>query len=118
MLIIVDAMAGIDGGKMNNKCFLCGVEIPEGRIICPNCERGNRMVETIVKLNTTQDVVDFVNLCTKCQEDVLVYSGRYIVSGKSLLAMYSLNLLNTVKVEFHGDIPSGVRECMKKFIVN
>lgn len=76
------------------------------------------MVETKIKLNTTKDVANFVTLCSNCVDDVLVYSGKYIVSGKSLMGLYSLNLSDTLKVEFCGDIPEEVRTGMKKFIVS
>lgn len=76
------------------------------------------MIETKIKLNTTKDVVNFVTLCSNCVDDVLVYSGKYIVSGKSLMGLYSLNLSEVLKVEFYGDIPYEVKEGMKKFIVN
>lgn len=25
---------------MQNKCVCCGADIPEGRMVCPNCESG------------------------------------------------------------------------------
>lgn len=104
---------------MTNSCVACGQIIPEGRMICPNCERRNVMpiIECRVKLNTTQDVADFVTLCSQCSEDVLVYASRYIVSGKSIMAMYSLDLSKPIKVEFEGSIPESVRKGMKKYIV-
>ena len=74
------------------------------------------MIETVIKLNTTTDVSNFVTLCAKCAEDVLAYSGKYIVSGKSLMGVYSLNLSEPIKVEFNGDIPDDVKEGIKKFI--
>ncbi len=76
------------------------------------------MIETLIKLDTPAKVSDFVQLCSKCTGDIDVCSGRYIVSGKSFLGLYSLDLTHTLKVEFHGDIPYEVKEGMKKFIVN
>ena len=76
------------------------------------------MIETKVLLKTVIDVTNFVNLCSKCAGDILVYSGKYIVSGKSLMGLYSLNLSEVLRVEFHGDIPNEVKEGMKQFIVN
>ena len=74
------------------------------------------MTETVIKINTFADVGNFVTMCAKCANDVLVYSGKYIVSGKSMMGMYSLNLSEPIKVEFNGDIPDEVKEGMKKFI--
>lgn len=76
------------------------------------------MIETKILLKTVTDVTNFVNLSSKCVGDILVYSGKYIVSGKSLMGLYSLNLSEVLKVEFHGDIPDEVKEGMKKFIVD
>lgn len=76
------------------------------------------MIEVMIKIDTVDKVKDFCNLCLKCVDDILVYGGRYIVSGKSIMGLFSLDLTKPLKVEFHGDIPDEVREGMKKFIMN
>ena len=76
------------------------------------------MVETIVKLDTFEKIKEFCRLCSLCQDDVNVYSDRHVVSGKSIMGLYSLDLSQVVKVEFFGDIPKEVKDGMKKFIVN
>lgn len=107
-----------------NRCIMCGQIIPEGIMVCPNCENNQldvknlTMVETIVNIDAVDKVKEFYNLCSKCSGEVEVYSGRYIVSGKSIMGLFSLDLTQPLKVEFYGDIPYEVREGMKKFIVN
>ena len=76
------------------------------------------MIEVIININTVNKVKDFCNLCSKCSDDVLVYGGRYIVSGKSIMGIFSLDLTKPLKAEFYGDIPLEVKEGMKEFIVN
>ena len=102
-------------------CVVCGQIIPEGRIICPNCERKQDKKEDaskmLIKLNTFFEILDFVKLCSKCPNDVLVYSGRYIINGKSLMGMYSLDFSKPLTVKFYGDVPYEVRKGMKKFIM-
>ena len=71
-----------------------------------------------VKLNMVADVADFVELCSKCTGDVFVHSGRFIVSGKSILGMYSLDLTKPIEVEFHNDMPHEVKKGIEKFIVD
>lgn len=71
-----------------------------------------------VNLNSTEKVRDFCALCVKCPEEVDVLGGRYVVSGKSIMGVFSLDLTNPVEVEFHGNVPFEVIEGMKKFIVN
>ena len=70
-----------------------------------------------IKQNTYLAILDFVKLCSKCPNDVLVYSGRYIINGKSLMGMYSLDFSKPLTVKFYGDVPCEVRKGMKKFIV-
>ena len=109
-----------------SKCLYCTNDTPEGMMICPNCEfeyknykKGeDNMVETRVKINTLNEVREFCKLCEKCSGNVDVFSDRHVVSGKSIMGIFSLDLSKTLKVEFYGDIPSEVKEGMKKFIVN
>ena len=75
------------------------------------------MKETTVKLNSVSDVNDFVRLCNMCEGNVMAYSGRYIVDGKSLMGIYSLDLSNKIKVEFDSNIPQEVKDGMKPYIV-
>lgn len=75
------------------------------------------MIETKIKLDKFSDVQDFVKLCVECPGEVSVSSGRWVVSGKSIMGIYSLDLSKDLNLEIDGDIPLVVREGMKKFIV-
>lgn len=75
-------------------------------------------IEVRVLIDTIDKVKSFCDLCIKCVGDVEVCGGRYIVSGKSIMGLFSLDLTKPLKAEFYGDIPSEVKEGMKKFIVN
>lgn len=107
-----------------NRCIVCGCVIPEGIMVCPICNENNinrkefNMIETIININTIDKIKDFCNLCSKCSDDVLVYGGKYVVSGKSIMGLFSLDLTKSLKAEFYGDIPSEVKEGMKKFIIS
>lgn len=107
-----------------NRCVMCGQVIPEGTMVCPNCEKHHKdvedltLVETVVNIDTVDKVKEFCNLCLKCVGSVKVYGGRYVVSGKSIMGLFTLDLTKPLKVEFYGDIPNEVKEGMKKFIVN
>ena len=46
------------------------------------------------------EVVHFVELAIKCNHEVFVKQGRATVNGKSLMGLYSLDLLLPVSVEF------------------
>lgn len=75
------------------------------------------MQEIVVKLNSVTDVNGFVDLASMCPGSVTVFSGRYIIDGKSLMGIYSIDLSNKIKVEFDGEIPQAVKEGIKQYIV-
>lgn len=52
----------------------------------------------IIKLNTIEDINEFVNICSKYHSDIDVKQGRHIVNGKSILGIFSLNTLKPISV--------------------
>lgn len=53
----------------------------------------------IIKLKTIEDVKNFVSICGKYHDaEIDVKQGRQIISGKSILGIFSLNLLDSLKV--------------------
>lgn len=57
-----------------------------------------KMKELYIKLNTIADVQNFVNVVNSIQGDIDLTSGRYTVDGKSIMGIFSLNLLDPIKV--------------------
>lgn len=106
---------------IEDRCVVCGRAIPEGRMVCLNCESVEPSFDTVkinVSLDKIADIKDFINLASKCRDDVIVKSGHYAVSAKSIMGLFSLDLTKPLKVEFYGAVPYEVREGMKKFIIN
>ena len=60
------------------------------------------MLEFYVSLASIEDVRQFVNAATRCPCEVDVLSGRYVVDGKSIMGLFSLDLSQPVKVQVHG----------------
>lgn len=60
-----------------------------------------------VCLPSVNDVKLFVNLTTQMEEEVDVLSGRYVVDGKSIMALFSVDLNKPVKVIIHGGEEAG-----------
>ena len=53
----------------------------------------------LVKLNTIKDVNDFTSICSKYfDDDISVKQDKFVVDGKSILGILSLNLLKPVRV--------------------
>ena len=51
-----------------------------------------------IKLKTIDDVKEFVNICSKYDMDIDVKQGKFTVDGKSILGIFSLNLIEGLSV--------------------
>lgn len=52
-----------------------------------------------VSINTIEKAKEFVSICSKYHDgDILVKQNKYVVDGKSILGIFSLNLVEPVRV--------------------
>lgn len=70
-----------------------------------------------IRLSTIEDVRNFVNEVTRCEFDVDLASGRYIVDAKSIMGIFSLDLLNPIRMTVHADECEEFLARVEKFIV-
>ena len=61
------------------------------------------MVNEKIRLYTISDIREFVNIATKYDFDIDLKSGRYIVDAKSIMGIFSLDLMNPI--ELSANIP-------------
>lgn len=57
----------------------------------------------IIKLKTIKDVEDFVEISNKYHDDIIIKQGKYAVDGKSILGIFSLNLLDYLDAVIDSD---------------
>ena len=75
------------------------------------------MKSVVIKLDTINDVKNFVNTVSKYDFDVDLVSGRYAVDAKSIMGIFSLDLAKPIKMEIYSDnCPEFLKE-VKGFIV-
>ena len=55
-----------------------------------------------IRLSTISDVRDFVNIVASYDGDVDLLSGRYMVDGKSIMGIFSLDLLDPITLQTDG----------------
>ena len=67
-----------------------------------------------VSLNTIEKVKKFTNIANSFDCDVDVLQGRYIVAGKSIMGIFSLNLTDTVTVEIESDDEKEINRFFKE----
>ena len=71
-----------------------------------------------IRLSTIEEVRNFVNIVSKYDYEIDLKSGRYVVDAKSLMGIFSLDLLNKIEVTVHSDACDALMEELKPFIVD
>ena len=71
-----------------------------------------------IKLSTIADVRDFVNAVAAFDGEIDLSSGRYVVDGKSIMGIFSLDLLSPIKLTVHSDNADALFSKIGNFIVN
>lgn len=71
-----------------------------------------------IMLHSVQDVKDFVHLANRFPFDFDLLSGRYVVDGKSIVGIFSLDLGRPIDLLVYTDSPSlELIDGLKKFLV-
>ena len=71
----------------------------------------------MIKLNTLEDVRRFVNTVTAFEGEIDLKSGRYTVDAKSIMGIFSLDLLNPVEMTIHCDDCDAIVEKLNEYII-
>ena len=61
------------------------------------------MKTTTIMLKSIDDVKAFVNLTVRFSYDIDLSSNRYVVDGKSIMGIFSLDLSKPIQVTIHSD---------------
>lgn len=70
-------------------------------------------MEFQVLLTSVADVKEFVDAAATCPAEIDVLSGRYVVNGKSIMGLFSIDMSAPITVVVHGE---GERE--QEFLEN
>ena len=70
-----------------------------------------------IKLTSIQDVKEFVETVYRFDFEVDLSSGRYTVDAKSIMGIFSLDLLNPIILSAHTDNADKLFSAIAKFIV-
>lgn len=57
----------------------------------------------IVNINTIEKAIKFVNICSKFEEEIDARSSKYIVNAKSIMGIFSINLLKPITIYIDTD---------------
>ena len=70
-----------------------------------------------IRINTIEDVKNFVTTVTKCNYEVDIVSGRYAIDAKSIMGIFSLDLSKPLELRVHSDDCDGLMAELDKYIV-
>ncbi len=73
--------------------------------------------EMKISLNTVDKVKSFVDKTTKMTSNVYIKCGRYIVDGKSILGIFSLNLLEPMLMVVEPEDDDYIQKTFGEFAV-
>ena len=61
------------------------------------------MVSKQICINTIKDMMDFTNEASKVFGDVLIRKGKYVIDGKSIMGIVSIDPSTGITVEYPED---------------
>jgi hypothetical protein len=70
-----------------------------------------------VEIDTLADVREFVNKVVMIEYEVDLQQGRYTIDAKSIMGIFSLDLMNPITVIAHTDYAGDFFESLEKFKV-
>ena len=71
----------------------------------------------IIYLNKIDDITNFLKITNNSSGEFYIKSDKYIVDGKSLLGLFSLDLSKPIILEYDKTIDKDVIESLKKYEV-
>ena len=71
-----------------------------------------------IKLSTIEDIRKFVEIVTRLDYDVDLSSGRYVVDAKSIMGIFSLDLMNSIQLTAHTENANALKEALAAYIVD
>ena len=70
-----------------------------------------------IRLSTIADVQEFVSIVARSPLDIDLISGRYVVDAKSIMGIFSLDLLKPIQLQAHGGDTEELFADLDRFIV-
>lgn len=71
----------------------------------------------MIQLNNTSDVKTFTRYANLHRGNITLYSGRFIIDGKSIMGVFSLDLTKPIKMEIEGAMSLDVKCGIDKYVI-
>lgn len=76
------------------------------------------MTTVKIKLQSVEQVKEFVQTVSTSPYDIDIASGRYVVDAKSILGIFSLDMEKTMELIIHGNNCQEILEKLESFIID
>lgn len=76
------------------------------------------MTTAKIRINTIEDVKNFVSIVAGADFDVDIVSGRYAIDAKSIMGIFSLDLTKDLEIRVHSDNCGEFFDDIKSYIVD
>lgn len=87
-----------------------------GRLPC--IKKGSNVMTTAkIRINTIEDVKNFVSVVTGVDFDVDIVSGRYAIDAKSIMGIFSLDLSKELELRIHSDNCGEFLDDIKSYVI-
>ncbi|MBQ3490641.1 MAG: HPr family phosphocarrier protein [Clostridia bacterium] len=74
--------------------------------------------EVKIRLSSIEDVRNFVELVRQFEGDIDLSSGRYVVDAKSIMGIFSLDLMNPITLTAYGETGERLLKDLASYIVD
>jgi phosphotransferase system HPr-like phosphotransfer protein len=74
-------------------------------------------MKVTIRLSTIEDVRNFVEAIRTFDSDIDLISGRYRVDAKSIMGIFSLDLMSPITLETNATNCDVIKEKIKSFII-
>lgn len=75
------------------------------------------MYQVYIRLSTIEAIRTFVAAVLALDYDIDLCTGRYCVDAKSIMGIFSLDLMSPIQLTAHTDAPEALIEKIKPYIV-
>lgn len=75
------------------------------------------MTTVMIKLQNIDQIKTLVQAVTVSPYDIDIVSGRYVVDGKSILGIFSLDIEKPLELIIHGDDCAEILQELEPFII-
>lgn len=76
------------------------------------------MTTAKIRIDTIEDVKNFVSIVADAEFDVDIISGRYAIDAKSIMGIFSLDLTKDLEIRVHSDNCGEFFDEIKDYIVD